>query len=174
MNAINNTYANKNCILISNNDEQVSDLSSPSTSTSKSHTSISESKRMKGVHMNVKEKSDSSNESSLRMKKRKEMSMCAKCINNSGLRSRNPNSTGIFGSHLSKNKQKQLKERLVKHFRQCVHDKKMEKDSVMRKHIIEDMRCKVKNKFSKDLIVYGDDPEFYKGISKSQKQHVEE
>ena len=50
-----------------------------------------------------------------------------------------------------------------------MHDKKIEKDSVMRKHIIEDMRCKVKNEFSKDLIVYGDDPEFYKGISKSQK-----
>ena len=55
--------------------------------------------------MNVKEKSDSSNELSSCVKKWKEMVMCTKCVNNSGLRSRNPNSTGIFSLHLSKNKQ---------------------------------------------------------------------
>ena len=173
MSTINNTHENKNHILISNDNEQVSDLSTTSASTSQSHSPISESKRMKGMRMKVKEKLDSSNESSLRMKKQKEILMCTKCVNNSRLRSQNPNWTGIFDLHLSKNKQNQLKERLVKYFRQYMHDKKMKKDSVIRKHIIEDMWCKVKNKFSKDLIAYGDNPEFYKGISKSQKKHVE-
>ena len=64
---------------------------------------------MKGIRTNVKEKSILSKH--VRMKKRKEISMNSKCVCDDALKSRNPNSTGIFGAHLSKNKQTKLKQR---------------------------------------------------------------
>ena len=72
---------NKNYILMLNTEDTVSDLLSPSISANKSSVPSSESKRMKGICMNIKEKSDSSKRS-LHMKKYKEISINSKCINN--------------------------------------------------------------------------------------------
>ena len=88
---MNDACNNKNCILTSKKEDEVSDLSSPGTSTNESSAHIHESKRMKGVRVNIKEKSISSK--SARMKKRKEMSMNSKYANDDTLKSKNINST---------------------------------------------------------------------------------
>ena len=41
------------------------------------------------------------------------------------------------------------------------------------KVMIAEIRSKLKNKCSKDMIVHRDDPEYCKGMSNAQKQHVE-
>ena len=56
MKTVNNICNNKNYILILKKEDIVLDLPLPSTSTNELSTPIYESKRMKGICMNIKEK----------------------------------------------------------------------------------------------------------------------
>ena len=89
MKTANDVHDNTNCVLITKKEDAVSDLPSPGTSISESSESVCESKRMKGMRANVKEKSVSSKH--VRMKKRKEVSRSSKCACNDAFERRNPN-----------------------------------------------------------------------------------